>query len=243
MTAVCPYALLPITLSMLLAACDSGGGTIVDAITGQPIAGAVVTITDAGIGKRDGQLVFDAARSRSATSDAHGIFHLRSGASGYRLAVEASGYPPLEASLPSQWPATVRIGGPYMSDAKPLTLSLVESGPGWRFAPAPRQDDRSRSDLWIGPVPDLGGRSPVAIIHAPRGLAFVDGVGQPPTPPQTGYRRVLAVTLTKSGWLFVKAADGSIPAIEIGSYGVRLDTLAGDSLTLTYLTIGAAPPR
>ena len=90
MTAVCPYALFPITLSMLLAACDSGGGTIVDAITGQPIAGAVVTITDAGIGKRDGQLVFDAARSRSATSDAHGIFHLRSGASGYRLAVEAS---------------------------------------------------------------------------------------------------------------------------------------------------------
>lgn len=243
MTAVCPYALLPITLSMLLATCDSGGGTIVDAITGQPVAGAVVTITDAGIGKRDGQLVFDAARSRSATSNAHGTFHFRSGASGYRLAVAASGYPALEASLPSHWPATVRIGGPYMSDVKQLTLSLVESGPGWRFGPAPRQDNRSRSDLWVEPVPDPGGRSPVAIIHAPRGLAFVDGVGQPPTPPQAGYRRVLAVTLAKSGWLFVKAADGSIPAIAIGSYGVSLDTLAGDSLTLPYLTIGAIAPR
>ena len=231
-----PAPFLCVGFSLLLAACGGGDGTVVDAATGRPVAGAILTITDAGIGRRDGQLVVDAAHSQSATTGANGQFRFLSGASGYSLVVEAQGYPPIQSSVPTRWPTVVRVGGPFGAAIVMMSLPLA-NGLGWRFGATPGVASRSQADLWIDPPPDLDGGPPVATFHAQRGLTFVAGVGQPPTPPANGFVSVLPVDLTESGWLFVKAADGSSPAIATGSYGRRLDDGAGDLLTLDYRTI------
>ncbi|MGI8931084.1 MAG: hypothetical protein ACR2FK_01705 [Sphingomicrobium sp.] len=65
-------------------------------------------------------------------------------------------------------------------------------------------------------------------------MAFVDGTGNPPTPPATGFVQSLDVDLFDCGWLFVRTSNGGMAAVQTGSYGSSDELNGGHYLTLSY---------
>ena len=74
----------------------------------------------------------------------------------------------------------------------------------------------------------------VASFHAPLGMAFRPGTGNPPQAPQAGYAVEHTLNLLECGWLFVRTGDSGTVPVKIGSFGLDEPPGEGRYLTLTY---------
>lgn len=221
----------------LLAGCSPAiEGTVLDAATDRPIADARVEIANSGWGVRNGQLVWDKEYRHAARSGADGQFLIKGVDGGHRLAVQADRYSPLETSLCSRSPMTVRVGGPFdgMDLARQLRIEVIDGGgsQGWQFeehAAAQSAD----ADLSLVSHREKG----TVTLRAPSGIRFVSGTGNPPAPPQSAYVKELELDLLQCGWLFVRF-EGGLAAVSTGSIATEELPEGGRSLLMSY---GVAP--
>ena len=224
-------------LAVMLAACaPSVSGEVRDAITNQPIAGAVVEVTTSGWGVRDGGLVWDKESSHQAQSGPDGKFRISGVDGGHRLAVRTAGFSALQTSLCSRSPMIVYVGGPFDGGDSGKLLSLGagadKSRTGWRFSGGGQKVAEADAELVVLRTPSAG--DAVTSLRAPFGMVFRPGTGNPPQAPETGYDtdRTLDL-LSDCGWLFVRTRDAGTVPVRIGSFGLD-EPEGGRFLMLTY---------
>lgn len=215
--------------------CSAGvSGEVRNAETGAPIPGALVEVTDRGWGRSDGTIVWDKDKVHAGRTNAQGRFRIDVDG-GYRLTVRAAGYRTVETSLCSRSPMIVRIGGRLgresISNSLRLDVGPRDGRTGWTFAGDGSEADPDKSDLAVA----NGSTEPgTPVLAAPSGAVFVEGTGDPPPAPQSGYRSQLPVDLLECGWIYVRTADGSTTIVRSGTYGVDTSPSGRSHLTLPY---------
>ncbi|MEO6386710.1 MAG: hypothetical protein ABIT16_09460 [Croceibacterium sp.] len=197
-----------LTIAMLaaLGACSGTvSGQVLDAATGRPVSGAVVVMRTVGWGRSNGQLVWDAEKSLSATADGEGRFTLGAG-SGGGLAITAPDGRRGKAEMCSSAPMVVRIGGPYAALAVDRLLVFGSAAGDLGGTPA--------RSLGVSASGDALGDGRVLKIEAVGGARYVEGTGSVPPAPPLPYGSAVALdTVRDCGWLFI--ADGTAPVAVI----------------------------
>ncbi len=208
-----------------LAACSSGAiqGSVRDAATGQPIAGATVALTYPSpdlIGLFGG-----GTRIETTTTDASGRFKIARD-SGISLDVSAPDGRRANAKVCPRSPMTVYVGGPYARVRMNRNLVLSAAG-----TPAPDDlNDSPRlhaSALGLEVQPSRDGQAETLAITAQGGVAFVPGTGAIPTAPTRPYPARLSFNpRTDCGWIFVEHA-GRVAAVIAAGHPIELSTPSG----------------
>ena len=229
---------LALALAIVPGGCSAGvSGEVRSSQTSAPVDGAVVQVRTSRWGRSNGTIVWDKPSIHSARTDAQGKFAIGVDG-GYQLTVRAPGYRTVVAPLCSQSPMIVRIDGSLSRDDLRYNMRL-DLGPegsrgGWTFAGRGSEAELAKSGLSVaGPV----GRSSEHRLLAPFGAAFVEGTGDPPPAPRSGYRNALALDLLHCGWIYVRTQSGSTAIVEIGNYEIAANRNGSDQLRLSYVLV------
>lgn len=198
---------LILTAALALAGCSRAGGTVRDAATGKPIAGATLQASNYGWGRRNGQLVWDKEKVSTATSGKDGAFRFKVDG-GTNLRVRAPGYPEVRTSFCSR-ETLVLVGGPYPELEIDRRLVFAD-------ALGPSDADRTNPPTLAR---DLGltasGDGSALRIEAKGGIRFVPGTGAVPPPPSLPYPDAVDLDFKRDcGWLFVADGKSAVAVIE-----------------------------
>lgn len=181
-------------------------GVVQEAASGRPVANAVVELSNTGWGLRNGQLVWDAEKVSSTTTDERGRFAFDADG-GINLRVRATHHAPVATSLCARSPMIVRIGGPYA---------------GLRTDRRLLPDSDGALGLTVSPGP--GDNEYRLRVEAKGGVRFVEGTGAIPPPPPLPYAGAVELDLRSDcGWLFVSDGASPIAVIQAGALGWEQD--------------------
>lgn len=210
---------VPIPLiALALAACGSFHGEVHDGMTGRPVAGVTVSVSNTVWGIRDGQLVWDKEEVTTARTDERGRFVLPV-AGGGGLRVDAPGYPPFgQGSLCPRSPMLVRIGGPYPDLKTDTRLVFDLDG---RPVESSRDFDADRLGLKLESNSPEGSRFQLS---SRDGVQFVAGRGTIPLAPPLPYPKTIELeTARDCGWIFVAQKGKAAAVIAADPPGLQQD--------------------
>jgi hypothetical protein len=222
--------------ALALAGCSRAAGTVRDAATGRPIAGATLQASNYGWGRRDGQLVWDQEKVSTTTSGKDGAFRFDVDG-GTNLRVRAAGYPEIRTSFCSR-DTLVLLGGPYPGLEPNRRLVFADAlGPG--------DADRARPpalarDLGLTASGPAFGDGSALRLEATGGIRFVPGTGAVPPPPPLPYPPTVELDFGRDcGWLFVGDGRAAVAVIEARPPGGRQEPGGPWTWTMLYAPLPA----